>query len=117
MADDALRRLAVYGTLRPGARNHGVIDDHMEGRWRRGWIEADYYEDGWRGYPGIVCRPGAPRVDVDVFESPELPQHWGRLDAFEGPGYRRRTVAVHGLGPLPVEAQVYVLGSEPGGGG
>jgi hypothetical protein len=35
----------------------------------------------------------ASLIDVDVFESPALPRRWHRLDAFEGPGYRR--VAVH----------------------
>jgi gamma-glutamylcyclotransferase (GGCT)/AIG2-like uncharacterized protein YtfP len=28
-------------------------------------------------------------VDVYLFESADLPDHWSRLDEFEGPGYRR----------------------------
>ena len=33
-------------------------------------------------------------MPVDVLVSDELPAHWPRLDAFEGPGYRRVVVDV-----------------------
>jgi len=35
-----------------------------------------------------------PLVDVDLFESAELPGHWARLDEFEGSGYRRVVTVV-----------------------
>ncbi len=41
------------------------------------------------GYPGLVLDPLGPVVEVHLFESLELPDHWARLDAFEGTGYRR----------------------------
>jgi gamma-glutamylcyclotransferase (GGCT)/AIG2-like uncharacterized protein YtfP len=34
-------------------------------------------------------------VDVQVFESADLPEHWARLDEFEGSGYRRVVTVVH----------------------
>ena len=49
-----------------------------------------------------------PVLHVAVFESQALPQHWDRLDAFEGPGYRRVTLEVATAeGALP--ASIYVL--------
>lgn len=33
-------------------------------------------------------------VDVFVFESKDLKDHWARLDAFEGEGYRRVVIDV-----------------------
>jgi gamma-glutamylcyclotransferase (GGCT)/AIG2-like uncharacterized protein YtfP len=33
-------------------------------------------------------------VAVVVFESADLPNHWARLDDFEGDGYRREVVSV-----------------------
>ena len=41
------------------------------------------------GYPGQMLDPLGPVVEVHLFESAELPDHWPRLDAFEGTGYRR----------------------------
>jgi gamma-glutamylcyclotransferase (GGCT)/AIG2-like uncharacterized protein YtfP len=38
--------------------------------------------------------PDGAAVEVHVFESADLPDHWQRLDAFEGAGYRRSTVIV-----------------------
>lgn len=50
---------------------------------------------------------GAP-IEVFVFESRALVDHWQRLDAFEGPGYRRIAVDVStDEGILP--ASIYVL--------
>jgi gamma-glutamylcyclotransferase (GGCT)/AIG2-like uncharacterized protein YtfP len=41
------------------------------------------------GFPGLVLDPQAPAVDVHLFTSPDPPEHWSRLDAFEGDGYQR----------------------------
>jgi gamma-glutamylcyclotransferase (GGCT)/AIG2-like uncharacterized protein YtfP len=52
-----------------------------------------------------------PPVEVHVFESRALLDHWDRLDAFEGSGYRRVAVDVStDEGVLP--ASIYVL-AEP----
>ena len=70
---------------------------------------------GWgaaEGYPGIRLDPEAPRVDVQVFESPDLPEHWPRLDEFEGEEYERVIVTVACEGEI-IEASIYALRPEP----
>ncbi|MFG0274474.1 MAG: hypothetical protein ACF8QF_05405, partial [Phycisphaerales bacterium] len=57
----------------------------------------------------IVPRRGAPRVPVHVLESAALPDHWPRLDAFEGAGYRRAVVPVVRDGAMPIAASLYAL--------
>jgi gamma-glutamylcyclotransferase (GGCT)/AIG2-like uncharacterized protein YtfP len=60
------------------------------------------------GYPALSLDAEGSLIHVDVFESPALPRHRHRLDAFEGPGYRRVAVEVATLeGVLP--ASIYVL--------
>lgn len=67
---------------------------------------------GWgadAGYPGILLDDSAPAVDGLLCESADLPDHWGRLDDFEGPGYERVLVTAHvGDGPK-VPAFVYAI--------
>jgi gamma-glutamylcyclotransferase (GGCT)/AIG2-like uncharacterized protein YtfP len=48
------------------------------------------------------------RISVDVFESVNLPAHWARLDAFEGPGYQRVVTTVC-TSTGDVDASIYVL--------
>lgn len=84
-------RFATYGTLTPGRINHRQLAG-LKGRWRKGTVRGRLVDAGWGaalGYPGLVLDPSGPAVEVDLFESPELPDHWSRLDAFEGTGYRR----------------------------
>lgn len=108
-------RLATYGTLAPGRPNHGQLS-HLPGRWLIGHVRGSLIKAGWGatlGYPGLILDPDGPLVEVNVFESPALPRHWPRLDAFEGPGYRRVAVAVSTAeGVLP--ASIYVLAHPPG---
>ena len=103
-------RLATYGTLRPGRPNHGQLSD-LPGRWLTGRLRGTLVEAGWGatlGYPALMLDGDGPVLDVAVFESQALPQHWDRLDAFEGPGYRRVTLEVATAeGALP--ASIYVL--------
>jgi gamma-glutamylcyclotransferase (GGCT)/AIG2-like uncharacterized protein YtfP len=69
----------------------------LRGRWTDGVVHGDYDAAGWGrtgGYPGLVWRPGGAPLHVRLFESQDLPAHWERLDAFEGPAYRRRVVPV-----------------------
>ncbi|GAB94852.1 gamma-glutamylcyclotransferase (GGCT)/AIG2-like uncharacterized protein YtfP [Kineosphaera limosa] len=96
MSDSAAQRLAVYGTLAPGGPNEHHLAG-MAGSWTPGSVRGHLYPDGWGaalGYPGIVLDPHGPAVPVQVFDSPDLPDHWERLDTFEGPGYRRVPVQV-----------------------
>lgn len=96
MEMDATRRLVAYGTLRPGQSNHGQLAG-LRGDWTPGTVRGRVIEVDWggaSGYPGIILDPNASEIDVEVFESDDLPEHWPRLDAFEGPGYRRALINV-----------------------
>jgi gamma-glutamylcyclotransferase (GGCT)/AIG2-like uncharacterized protein YtfP len=89
-------RLATYGTLAPGRQHHDQLSD-LPGRWFTGYVRGSLIEAGWGaklGYPAIILEPDGPSIEVFVFESQALVDHWQRLDAFEGPGYRRRPVDV-----------------------
>jgi len=103
-------RLAVYGTLAPGRPNHHQLDG-LAGRWIDGTVRGHLRHDGWGaelGYPGIVVDPDGHTVDVQVFESADLADHWTRLDEFEGSGYRR-TVTTVSTAEGDLEASIYVL--------
>lgn len=66
---------------------------------------------GWGsalGFPGLVLDPAGPLVDVQLFESPDLPRHWARLDQFEGSGYRRVVAQVR-TAEGEASAWIYVL--------
>jgi gamma-glutamylcyclotransferase (GGCT)/AIG2-like uncharacterized protein YtfP len=90
--DDAADiRLATYGTLAPGRVNHHQLAV-LNGHWQRGTVAGRLIDSGWGaalGFPGLILDPSGPLVEVHLFESLELPDHWSRLDEFEGPGYRR----------------------------
>jgi gamma-glutamylcyclotransferase (GGCT)/AIG2-like uncharacterized protein YtfP len=107
-------RLVAYGTLAPGRPNHHQLDG-LNGRWLEGRVQGALVQQGWGaalGYPALVLDPDASAVDVQVFESPDLPSHWPRLDEFEGPGYQRVTVPVETTeGRL--EASIYVFKPAP----
>lgn len=112
-ADGPRIRLAVYGTLAPGRQNHGQLSE-LSGRWIAGQVRGELLEVGWGaefGYPGLILDPAGPPVEVLVFESPELPDHWDRLDAFEGAGYRRVAVDVSTAGGA-LSASIYVLAGD-----
>lgn len=102
--------LAVYGTLAPGEVNHGQVAD-LRGEWQQGFVHGELVPEGWGttyGFPAFRWDPEGPQVRVQVFASPDLPAHWPRLDAFEGPGYRRILVPVEDAdGNLVTVANLY----------
>ncbi len=110
VAGGAEIRLATYGTLAPGRQNHGQLTD-LPGRWLVGHVRGTLVDAGWGaklGFPALILDPDGLPVEVFVFESEALPDHWHRLDAFEGPGYRRIAVDVSTPeGVLP--ASIYVV--------
>ena len=103
-------RLATYGTLAPGRVNSHQLAD-LEGNWRQGTVRGRLVEAGWGaklGYPGLILDPSGHVIEVHIFESPELLNHWPRLDAFEGAGYRRVVAQVSTMdGDL--DAWIYVI--------
>jgi gamma-glutamylcyclotransferase (GGCT)/AIG2-like uncharacterized protein YtfP len=48
-------------------------------------------------------------VAVQLFESPDLPHHWARLDEFEGSDYRRVLTRAQTSDGGEVDAWIYVL--------
>jgi gamma-glutamylcyclotransferase (GGCT)/AIG2-like uncharacterized protein YtfP len=89
-------RLATYGTLAPGRENHGQLTD-LPGRWVVGHVRGSLVDSGWGaelGFPALVLDPDGASIEVFMFESEALRDHWPRVDAFEGPGYRRVSVDV-----------------------
>ena len=103
-------RLATYGTLAPGRVNNGQLAA-LKGVWLKGTVRGHLVEAGWGaalGYPALTLDPSGPAVDVQIFESADLPDHWARIDAFEGPGYRRVITQVKTPEGL-LEACIYVI--------
>jgi gamma-glutamylcyclotransferase (GGCT)/AIG2-like uncharacterized protein YtfP len=110
MASNAEHRLATYGTLGPGGPNHHQLSE-LRGEWSHGSVRGTLHQEGWgaaQGYPGLVLAPDAGSVAVDLLFSEDLPEHWRRLDAYEGDGYRRVKAEVS-TGDGAVEAYIYVL--------
>ncbi len=108
--DDSVERLATYGTLAPGRQNNHVLNG-LNGSWRKGVVKGSLEQDGWGaelGYPGLVLDPAGDAIEVDVFESADLPAYWDRLDRFEGDGYRRVVVSVN-TRDGDIDAYIYVL--------
>jgi gamma-glutamylcyclotransferase (GGCT)/AIG2-like uncharacterized protein YtfP len=103
-------RLATYGSLSPGEVNHNQLSS-LSGRWLKGTVRGFLQNAGWgssMGFPGLTLDPTGPEVSVNVFESADLPQHWSRLDEFEGPEYRRVVTEVETAGGI-VKANIYVV--------
>lgn len=63
------------------------------------------------GFPGMVIDPDEPEIDVDLFVSGELRDHWGRLDEVEGAEYRRIAVTAR-TEAGSCQAYIYVLNVE-----
>ena len=103
-------RLATYGSLSPGEINHDQLSN-LKGRWFKGTVRGILQNAGWgssMGFPGLTLDETGPEVKVNVFESAELPDHWSRLDEFEGAEYRRVVAQVHTPEGI-LEAQIYVI--------
>ena len=114
MDSSADMRLATYGTLAPGRVNEHQLAE-LNGFWRQGFVKGRLIEEGWGaelGYPGLVLDPAGDAIEVHLFESPDLPAHWPRLDVFEGEGYRRVMVQV-ATGDEVLAAWIYVIRTEP----
>ncbi len=89
--DQPSQRLAVYGSLKPGGSNAGQMTG-IEGDWRDGTVHGVIEQPG--EYLEFTWDVSAPPVSVLVFSAPRLPEHFDRLDDFEGPDYVRTLVPV-----------------------
>lgn len=88
--------LAVYGSLAPGRPNHHVVAP-LGGTWTAGVVEGEFAPVGWGaslGFPAFRPVRSGARINVQVLTSAQLPEARARLDAFEGPEYRRILVPV-----------------------
>src|ERR1700704_37474 len=84
-------RLAVYGSLAPGKKNHHMMTG-MHGSWGIAVLRGSLLNQGWgagEGFPGFLWDGTDTAVTAQVFASPDLPEYWPRLDEFEGAEYRR----------------------------
>jgi len=102
--------LAVYGSLAPGRQNHHELS-HLVGEWHSGYfVTGELIQTGWAtdlGYPALRWSPTGELIEVQLFVSAELPQHWARLDEFEGPEYVRILVPLHRDGIVAAVANLY----------
>jgi gamma-glutamylcyclotransferase (GGCT)/AIG2-like uncharacterized protein YtfP len=90
-------RLAVYGSLAPGESNAWVLQG-LRGDWLSGTVRGVLRKSGWgagMGYPGFLWSDDGNVVKVRLFVSADLPDHWARIDEFEGRDYLRSLVPVH----------------------
>ncbi|MEL7464600.1 MAG: gamma-glutamylcyclotransferase family protein [Pseudomonadota bacterium] len=103
-------RLATYGTLAPGEVNAHQLDG-LNGVWSKGRIRGKLIAEGWgadHGCPGIRLAEDGEAVEAHIFTSRDLPDHWPRLDEFEGAEYRR-TATMAETEDGPVQVFVYEL--------
>lgn len=111
-------RLATYGTLAPGRANYHQVEE-LAGTWSVGTVRGRLVEAGWgaaMGYPGLILEEPGGEIEVHVLESHDLPDHWARLDAFEGSGYERVSATVICEG-REVMASIYVIAGQRRGNG
>jgi gamma-glutamylcyclotransferase (GGCT)/AIG2-like uncharacterized protein YtfP len=77
----------------------------MHGAWVDGIVEGVRFMAN--GFPAFEWRPGRAEVPVSVLTSDALPEHWARLDAFEGSEYCRILVPVRLPSGTIVVANLY----------
>jgi gamma-glutamylcyclotransferase (GGCT)/AIG2-like uncharacterized protein YtfP len=107
--DQPDRRIAVYGTLRPGEPNHSKLS-RLQGVWRDAQVRGNVFQD--TGLPHFVWDVAALEIQVKIFESANLEKSWAELDRFEGQSYQRIWVvaSLQDDGALNV-ANIYALNS------
>lgn len=108
-------RLATYGTLAPGKTNHHELSE-LEGSWLTATVRGIKYETGWGaalGCPGMVPDEDGELIAVSILQSPDLPKHWARLDAFEGEEYVRTEIAATLADGSTLSCFIYRLARAP----
>ncbi|PVZ13232.1 gamma-glutamylcyclotransferase family protein [Actinomycetospora cinnamomea] len=86
-------RVFVYGTLMPGRRAWPLMARHVVGEPVEAWLPGRVHDTG-RGYPALV-RGGPGRARGALLRLADPPAALPRLDAYEGPDYRRERAVAH----------------------
>jgi gamma-glutamylcyclotransferase (GGCT)/AIG2-like uncharacterized protein YtfP len=86
-------RVFVYGTLMPGRRAWPLVARHVVGEPVEAWLPGRVHDTG-RGYPALV-RGGPGRARGSLLRLADPPAALPRLDAYEGPDYRRERGVAH----------------------
>ena len=105
------QRLFVYGTLAPGRPNEHVLK-HINGSWENASVRGTLHREGWGanlGYPAIVLDELGDKIAGYLFSSDELPEHWAKLDEFEGEAYERVLTVATLSDKSTVDAYIYAL--------
>ncbi|UVT15758.1 MAG: gamma-glutamylcyclotransferase [Nitrospira sp.] len=104
LLDRPSTKLVAYGTLAPGKSNHRFIEN-ISGAWRNCTLRGSM--DVIDGLPILSWDPAGPNIDAQVLLSEQLPEHWPRIDDFEGSAYKRRLITISTSGAIDV-AFIYV---------
>ncbi|WP_456432307.1 gamma-glutamylcyclotransferase family protein [Nitratifractor sp.] len=108
---EAINRLFVYGTLRPGESASSLLEG-IEGDWERGRVQGFVDPRGWGltgGYPALILSEEGEGIDGMLFTSPSMPRILPQLDAYEGEEYIRSVAWVERDTGERVRAWVYLL--------
>lgn len=97
------QKLAVYGTLRPGQPNYGILRE-INGSWKPVRLTGVLDETV---LPTFSFSTRGSAVEAELLISVELTEHWSRLDGFEGSGYTRQ-LGLAWREDSPIVANVYV---------
>jgi gamma-glutamylcyclotransferase (GGCT)/AIG2-like uncharacterized protein YtfP len=106
----AIERLFVYGSLKPGQANAHVLEA-IGGAWQAACVTGTLHAQGWGaalGYPALVLDDNGAQVHGLVFTSENLQQHWQSLDEFEGSEYERVLATTQVDDGSTIQAWVYV---------
>ncbi|HFB54760.1 MAG TPA: gamma-glutamylcyclotransferase [Hellea balneolensis] len=101
--------LFVYGTLAPGEENAHIMDG-MDGTWHKATVRGQRISTGWgvhKGHPGLIPNAQGAAIEGLVFISDDLPNHWQRLDVFEGEDYQRVRIPARLSNGDIIQAYVY----------
>jgi gamma-glutamylcyclotransferase (GGCT)/AIG2-like uncharacterized protein YtfP len=102
--DHPSHKFVAYGTLRPGQPGHAVLKN-VDGAWSSVTLHGVVHEKD--GLPAFSHSGHADGVAAELLVSKDLPDHWRRLDEFEGARYERHLGLYRGDGALGI-GNVYV---------
>lgn len=96
-------RLIVYGSLAPGEDNYPLLAD-LPGTWEKCAIRGRM--GGFMGFKSFRPDPRGEEHEAWLFTSPDLPERFPELDAFEGGAYQRVLIKARVRGRM-VWAHIY----------